>query len=264
MTFREASAISGSPGTWTAQVHEGWDIFGVSNGGYLMAIATRAMEIESGGRQLISTTGYYLNPTDPGPVSIDVATLKEGRSMSTLRAKLSRGDRQLVTVTAVLADPDRERFQGDLILGEPPDLPPPEECILAEPAESAPLPPPFAGKVELRVHPDDVRPFLGEKSGRPIMRGWFRLRDGEELDAQAVVMATDSFPPAILSSNLPVGWTPTIDLTVQVRNPTPRGWLACRFATRYVTEGMLEEDGELWDEEGRPVALSRQLALVPR
>lgn len=184
--------------------------------------------------------------------------------MSTLRAKLSRGDRQLLTVTAVLADPARQGFRGDLIIGEQPDLPPPDQCIPAEPAESAPLPPPFTGKVEIRVHPDDARALFGEKSGQPVMRGWFRLRNGEELDAHAVVLATDAFPPAIFNSNLPLGWTPTINLTVQVRNPSPRGWLACRFTTRFVTEGMLEEDGEIWDEEGRPVALSRQLALVPR
>jgi acyl-CoA thioesterase len=261
--FHEASAISGNPGTWMAEVQQGWDIFGISNGGYLMAIATRAMEVESGGRRLISTTGHFLNPTSSGPVSIDVATLKEGRSMSTLRAKLSRGDRQLLTVTGVLADPDRSGFEGDLIIGEPPDLPPPDECVLAVPAESAPLPPPFAGKVELRIHPEDARMMFGEKSGRPVMRGWFRLREGEDFDAHAVVMATDAFPPAIFNSNLPAGWTPTISLTVQVRNPTPRGWLACQFTTRFVTGGMLEEDGELWDEDGRPVALSRQLALVP-
>jgi acyl-CoA thioesterase len=264
LSFRDASAINGSPGKWTAEIHEGWDIFGVSNGGYLMSIATRAMEVESGGRSLISTTGHYLNPTNAGPVSIDVATLKEGRSMSTLRARLSRGEQQLLTVTAVLTDPDREGFEGDLVIGEPPDLPPPEECVVAEPAESAPLPPPFTGKVELRVHPDDARPLHGERSGHSVMRGWFRLRDGEELDAHAVVLATDSFPPAIFNSNLPVGWTPTIELAVQVRNPAPRGWLRCSFTTRFVTNGLLEEDGELWDEDSGLVAISRQLALVPQ
>ena len=41
MTFAEASAIKGSPGSWTAEIQEGWDIFGISNGGYLMAVATR-------------------------------------------------------------------------------------------------------------------------------------------------------------------------------------------------------------------------------
>jgi acyl-CoA thioesterase len=264
MSFATASAIQGTPGTWTAVVEEGWDIFGVSNGGYLMAIATRAMEAESGGRSLISATGNYLNPTTSGPVSIDIATLKEGRSLSTLRARVAREDKSLLTVTAVLADPDRPVFDQDLVLGGPPQIPPPDECVMVEPADDGPLPPPFTGKVEIRIHPDDVFTPSGEKPGRPLVRGWFRLRDGEAMDMHAVVMATDSFPPAIFNTDLPVGWTPTIDLNVQVRNPSPTGWLACKIATRFVTDGMLEEDGELWDEQGRLVALSRQLALVPR
>lgn len=264
MSFAEASAISGAPGAWTAEIRDGWDIFGVSNGGYLMAVATRAMEAESDGRLLISSTAHYLNPTSAGPVAIEVATLKQGRSLSTMRARMSRGDTQVLTVTAVFAEPDRPVFEQDLVTADPPDLPSPEECIPAVPTDDAPLPPPFTGQVDLRLHPDDAYVFDGPRGSRAEMRGWFRLKDDEPFDAHAIVMATDAFPPAIFNSPLPVGWTPTIDLTVQVRNPAPTGWLAGRFTTRFVTDGMLEEDGELWDESGRPVALSRQLALVPR
>jgi hypothetical protein len=40
--------------------------------------------------------------------------------------------------------------------------------------------------------------------------------------------------------------------------------MRCRFSTRFVSGGFLEEDGEVWDAAGALVAQSRQLALVPR
>lgn len=264
MSFDAATTVTGGPGRWSAHLAEGWDIFGVTNGGYLMAIATRAMEAESEGRSLISATGSYLNPAGAGPVDVDVEVLKKGRSLSTLRATLSTAGRNLVYVTGVFSDPETQRSEARLVGAEPPDLPPPDECVPAVPTSDAPLPPPFTGKVDLRIHPDDARAVLGEKTGVPLMRGWFRLRDGEPMTAHAVVLATDAMPPAIFNADLSVGWTPTVDLTVQIRDPAPTGWLATRFSSRFITDGMLEEDGEIWDEQGNPVALSRQLALVPR
>ena len=264
MTFAAASAVSGGPGTWSAEVPEGWDIFGITNGGFLMSIATRAMAAEAPGRELISANGTFLNPAGAGPVTVEVATLKSGRSLTTLSAAMSREGRALVAASAVFGFPGRPVPDQDLVTGEFPDLPAPAECAPVEPSGSAPLPPPFTARVEIRAHPADALGVIGEKTGNALMRGWFRLRDSEPLDAHAVVLASDALAPAIFNSPYPAGWTPTVDLAVQVRDPHPAGWLACRFATRFVTGGMLEEDGEIWDESGRLVALSRQLALVPR
>ena len=264
MSFREASAVTGGPGRWSANLAEGWDIFGVTNGGYLMSVATRAMAGQSAGRRVISATGSYLNPASAGPVEIDVEELKTGRTLSTLRATIRTTDKTLAYVTAVFADPTRPVHEQNLVLATPPELPPPDQCIRALPSPTGPLPPPFVGNVDLRIHPEDARALVGDKTGVPEMRGWLRLLDDEPFDMHAVVLATDAFPPAIFNADLTVGWTPTVDLTVQVRDPSPRGWLACRFSTRFVTDGLLEEDGEIWDEMGNPVALSRQLALVPR
>ena len=96
------------------------------------------------------------------------------------------------------------------------------------------------------------------------MRGWFRLRDGEPLDTVSLLCAADAFPPTIFNADLPVAWTPTVELTAHVRSRPEPGWLRCRFATHFITGGFLEEEGELWDASGRLVAQSRQLALVPR
>ena len=87
---------------------------------------------------------------------------------------------------------------------------------------------------------------------------------GESLGSLGLLLATDAFPPTIFNADLPVAWTPTVELTAHIRaNPAP-GWLRCRFSTRFVSSGFLEEDGEVWDSTGRLVGQSRQLALVPR
>ena len=120
------------------------------------------------------------------------------------------------------------------------------------------------GKVVIALHPEDAAALLGERTGVARIRGWFRLLEGEAADPLATVLAADAFPPAVFNTNLPLKWTPTLDLSVHIRDPQPRGWLRCQFRTRFVTGGLLEEDSEIWDEGGILVAQSRQLALVPR
>lgn len=264
MSFADASAVHGGDGRWQGTIPDGWDIRGITNGGFIMAMATRAMEAESDGRELISATGNFVNPGTSGPVEIVVEPLKSGRSLSTMTATVSSGGKSLVYVTSVYAHPDRPKPDDDLAIGGPPELPSPDDCIRATPDEDREFPPPLTGKIDLRVHPDDASALEEQPGNRPLIRGWFRLLDDEPIDGHGVVLATDCFPPAIFNSPYPTGWTPTIELAIQVREPHPTGWLACRFETRFVTGGMLEEDGQLWDEQGRLVALSRQLALVPR
>ena len=79
-----------------------------------------------------------------------------------------------------------------------------------------------------------------------------------------LMLAVDCFPPTIFKTHMPAAWTPTIELTAHIRGIPEPGWLRCRFSTRFITGGMLEEDGEVWDDTGRLVAQSRQLALIPR
>lgn len=116
----------------------------------------------------------------------------------------------------------------------------------------------------MRLHPEDASFAEGRPSGRARMRGWFRLRDGERADSLALVLATDAFPPTIFNADLPVAWTPTVELTAHVRAAAPPGWWRCAFRTRFISGGYLEADGEIWDGSGRLLAESRQLALVPR
>jgi acyl-CoA thioesterase len=120
------------------------------------------------------------------------------------------------------------------------------------------------GRVDLRLHPDDANFLKGKPSGDPLIRGWLRLPDNEPMDPFGLLLATDCFAPTIFNANLPVAWTPTVELTAHIRAVPEPGWLRCRFSTRFISGGMMEEDGEVWDSSGRLVAQSRQLALTPQ
>jgi len=155
----------------------------------------------------------------------------------------------------------------ELVDAAPPDLPGFEDC---RPRQHAPsIAPAFMDRVDLRLHPEDSVFAEGQKSGSARMRGWFAFPAGpdgepEPIDTIGLLQATDAFPPTIFNVELPVGWTPTVELTSHVRARPAPGPLRCVFTTRFVTGGFLEEDGEVWDATGRLVAQSRQLALVPR
>ncbi len=263
MRFDAASAVTKeAEGVWTAEVQPTWDIFGVANGGYLMAIAARAMSAAADGRIPVSLSSYFLSPVGAGPVRIPVETVKAGRTLSTMEARMS-SDKLSIALTGTFAAPESLNREPLYTSGLPPEMPPPEECPRATPAEDGPLPPPLLGHFEERIHPDDVGALV-QPSGTATMRGWFRLEDEELIDPFTLLLVADAFPPAIFNAGLPLAWTPTVEMTTHVRAIPVAGWLRCQFTTRFVTGGLLEEDGEIWDESGRLVALSRQLALVPR
>jgi hypothetical protein len=224
-------------------------------------MATRALAAAAGRPDPVTVTAHYLSPGRPGSVRIVTQILKEGKRFATGTATMFSGARPLLAVLGTLGDLS-QAAGPELIEGAPPELPSPGQCVRVQPAGT--FPPPFMGQVDLRLHPDDAAFATGRQSGRPLMRGWFRLPDAEPIDSIALLCAVDAFPPTAFNARLPIAWTPTVELTAHIRaNPAP-GWLRCRFSTRFVTAGFLEEDGEVWDSTGRLVGQSRQLALVPR
>jgi acyl-CoA thioesterase len=264
MRIDEATAVSAAgEGIWKAEVQPDFDIFGVTNGGYLMAIGARAMSESAAGRLPVSVTAYFLRPVTAGPIEVAVSEMKTGRTFSTMGATIGAGSDSL-TMLGSLIEPAQWAGEDVYVAGAPPDLPPPDDCPQAVPAKDGPIPPPLLAHFEERIHPDDVGPMEGRPSGVARVRGWFRLHDGEPIDVFTLLLVADAFPPAVFNADLPLAWTPTLEMTTQVRAMPADGWLRCQFTTRFVSGGLLEEDGEIWDGTGRLVALSRQLALVPR
>jgi acyl-CoA thioesterase len=261
--FRTATAVTSvGDDRWDAEIAEGWDILGNANGGYLLAMASRASSEATGGRVPVTISGHFTRPGRAGPVVVMTDVVRTGRRLSVVRSRMTQGDNVLLEALGTFSEPPDK--QPEILLSDavPAALPPPEECVQAVHDGSAPFPPPLMNKIDLRASPRLAGMFTTGPYGEAALEGWFNLRDGEPLDPHALVLASDSFPPTAFTAGLPVGWTPTIELTVHIRNPNAQGWIRSEIKSRFVSGGFIEEDGLFWDESETLVAQSRQLALV--
>lgn len=244
--------------TYDAEIAEGWDIGGNANGGYVIALAARAMA-DAVGRPPLSITAHYLSPGRPGPVVIDVDVVRSGRRMATVSARVRSEQAAVLALLGTFADQDPGGPAA--IDAVPPELPAADECVSASP----PVDSGFHTRIRSSIRLADAGFRDGRPSGVAEMQGWFELLGGEPIDAFGLLMASDAFAPVVFNrGEFPVGWSPTLELTVHIRaNPAP-GPLRCRFSSSCIADGMFDESGELWDSAGTLVAHSRQLALVPR
>ena len=256
--FDAATAVAADG---SALIVDGWDINGNANGGYLMAMAGRAMRDASGRPHPITVTGHYLAPGKPGPVQIDSTVVKAGRRFATVSAQMHTGGKpmmQLVGAFGDLADATSFEHAGSV----PPDLPPFDQCVQRDRAQgSADVG--LSDRIDVRLNPAHMGWLTGERTGDAEIAGWFAFRDGRPIDTLALLMICDAFPPAVFNLDMPPGWVPTVEYTVHVRAVPAPGPLMCVFRTHFVSSGFLNEDGEVWDSTGRLVAQSRQLGLTP-
>ncbi len=247
---------------FNAMVHAGWDIRGNANGGYLIALALAAMRTASGGRDPVTVTAHYLAPMAAGPINIDTQVVKQGRRFTNIVATVRQGDRDAILAVGLFGQAPTISDGFSKIDGRPPQLPALEKCVLREPTGEG-FDMALMSKVTVRLHPDDVGFMRGEPSGTALVRGWFSFPDERPIDALALVLATDVFPPSIFNLQIAPGWVPTLELTAHVRGVPAPGPLRCNFRSRFVGGGMWEEDGELWDSRDVLVCQSRQISLLP-
>jgi acyl-CoA thioesterase len=273
--FDEGSAVRahvGDRGVYDAALGEGWRIGGGVNGGVLLAIAGRALAAElgvadgdrPGHPDPLAISAYYLTPGVPGPATVRTSVVRRGRAVSTGQASLLQDDGaggEVERVRFLATYGDLESVDGDLTTSAaPPDLPPPDQCVSA-----AQAPPSFLKhasllqRLDMRLDPATTGWATGKPSGNGLIQGWLRMADGREPDPLLLLLAVDALPPVAFELGLP-GWTPTLELTAHVRARPAPGWLRVSLTNRTLAGGFLEEDAEVWDSQGRLVALSRQLA----
>jgi acyl-CoA thioesterase len=241
--------------TCDGNVSGNWLVNGNPNGGYLMAIAARAMLMHADRRSTPIVTANYIARSVPGPVEVRVEEFSRSTQFNRFEARMFQDGKEKIRALGTFAD---EKYECKIERYESgaPEMPPADECV------RVPVLPKFTllENLDMRLDPACAGWMQGKLAERSEQRGWIRFTDSRPFDLPSLFLVADALPPAVFASQGMAAWVPTIELSVNIRNLPQTEWLGCSLRTRFITCGLLEADGEVWDAEGNLVAISRQIA----
>lgn len=265
MYFDDETAAQADGEQLRVHVSGAWNISGVPNGGYLSAIALRAMrDVAAHADPLTFTTHFFRPGLSELEAVVETDLIRSGRTTSATTATLTQDGKERLRSMAVFGELTGSEVAAGPHLDLPaPEVPPPDECIRRD-GGSQGVDLAIVDRIDVRLDPDHAPPVDadGPWRRRAEMLGWVRFVDERPVDTLALPLFTDVFPPPLLNLLGPVGWVPTIELTVHVRRRPVPGWVLARFEVVDLADGRLVENGVLWDESGSVVAQSRQLGLL--
>jgi len=246
-----------APGVFSATVSDNWSVNGIPNGGYLMALILDVLAKRSSNINIPILTANYILRCVPGPAEIQIEEISRTKNFHRFEAKLIQNGMEKVRALATFAlennDGNLNRYEATAT-----SLAPREECI--------PMPalPKFTlfDQLDLRLDPTCAGWMVNQLADRSVSKGWIKFRDDQPHDLQSLLLIADSLPPAIMTTQGMQSWVPTIELSVNIRNLPQTEWLNCCLRTRFVSHGILEADGEIWDENENLIAISRQIAQI--
>ena len=256
---------SGPERVFAAEVSPDWRAGRGPHGGYLAAMIMRAL-IQSVGdatRSPRSLTIHYARAPRPGPVLIRTSLEREGRSLSTISARMEQEGAPVALVLSAFSVPWTGPEISDI---EMPLVAPPEETREAGSALEHGAPP-FTRHIVMQPRLGGV-PFADAPQSMEI-GGWLGLAEPRPIDAISLALFADALIPGPFMRLGEPNAAPTIDLTIHFREPTPRGehpdpheLCLVRVRAGLIHEGFFEEDSMIWAADGRLLAQSRQLALL--
>jgi acyl-CoA thioesterase len=248
------------PELFKARIDPKWWVIRGPNGGYVAAILERAMTEAVGdkARPARSVTVHFIVPPEAGPVDVHTQIDRQGRSLTSTSARLVQGGRLIATAVGAFSA-GRDAIEYSEV--EMPDVPPPGDV----PSHTIDGAPPHAEMFDWRPAVGAV-PFAA--GDRAITGGWFRLREPQLADPVVLTSYADNwFPALFFRTREPVG-VPTVDFTVHFRtglplpDADPEDYYLMVFRAPLSHDGFVVEDGEIWSQDGRLIAQSRQLAVV--
>jgi acyl-CoA thioesterase len=236
-----------------------WSINGNPNGGYLTAFLAAAMQKKSNKKwPVIVTTNFIARCKTENKSTVKVEAIAAGKQLNRYQASLIQDGTERTRAWATFMDVKKGGKNANRYEKEAPDMPAREECVAFSVLPSYTL----FNHMDVLLAPSCAGWLKGEGnlSPRSEQKGWIKFKDDRPGDALSLLLMADSFPPPVLASHGMVAWIPTVEYSVSVRALPDTEWIKAIFHSHYLTSDIVEEDGELWDENGKLLAISRQIA----
>jgi acyl-CoA thioesterase len=257
-------------GRYHVDIPDAWKVMYVF-GGVSMYAALRAMRRALGrpDLQLVTANAIFLAPVPPGPVTIDVDVLRDGRTASQVAADLRVDGKLALRVHGVFGIAhDVEHGFLDVRF---PEVPHPEDVRTPEPPPDEERGP--WGHIKFHDQ-TDWRPVTSGpwdpdfRAGPARMQVWTRLLHEPTLadgsyDPLALAIHGDVIGPAVGAGLGPIG-IPFMVLSLEIgirfvaAPVTP--WVLQEIEAWHVGDGYATGPARLWDEAGNLCAIATQTA----
>ncbi len=219
------------------------------------------LELDDEARKPRSLTVHYLAPVREGQLDLIAAIERSGNRVSNCLVRLEQEGRPvaLALAVSVIGTAGPRSFDNTTF----PEAPPPT-ALEQFPTRVDGLPD-VMQNFEYRFALGHL-PFTG--APEPSAGIWIRTAQPRRPDPVAIAAFTDAWAPMPFSQLESPAGAPTLELTVHFRNHAwyeraeTDAFVLAMFRSRLLTEGLFEEEGELWSAGGVLLAQSRQLAML--
>ena len=269
--FEQATRLErAGDGCWKVDLPESWGLWSPA-GGYISALALRAVGEATGFTRPASMTCHFLRMGKYAPAEVRVESVKAGRRSELLKADLIQDGKTLLTCH-VWAVPETAPGLSHDDTQE--DLPAPESVQRIEDQYPDQPVDPFFRRFEQR--PIRGMPRPGDTPREAELTGFYRftptpVADDPFVDAGRSLILLDTFGwlaqyPAHPTDG-PSPWiAPNVDYYYRFLRPTSHAdWLHMRVKAPVAEGGLMSTDGEIRDAAGRLLITgSSQLMCLPR
>lgn len=247
--------------TETIEIPAGWTQGRATYGGLVAALLHARMAAVLGEPRVLRTAALsFVGPVAPGVATVTARVLRQGKSVVQMEAHLLQGGEVMAAMLSSFGTPRDSALAVEA--PPPPAFPRPEDSPVLP--YMAGVTPEFTQHFDFRWAHGDF-PFTG--SALPELGGWMRLREaGAAFDYTDLFVLGDAWPPAVLPIVRGVAPGSSMSWTLEpIQLPpgkTGGHWWQYHARTEYFHDGYGHCAAQIWDDEGRLVAISRQTVVV--